>query len=413
MFKRFKSLFKSNKKVIIISVITSALTFAVLTAGVGALLVVRSGSIDKAISNLISNHSSVVTQVDSSAEQSNVISVVEKANPAVVSIIITKDVPTYEQYYQQYNPFSGLFGDVNVPSQKQNGTQQQEIGGGSGFFVSSDGYIVTNNHVVEDTTADYTVLTNDGTKYTAKVLAKDSVMDIAILKVEGTDFRYLTFADSDKLKLGQTTIAIGNALAEFQNSISTGVISGLSRSITASGAAGGSEQLEGIIQTDAAINPGNSGGPLLDINGNVIGVNVAVEQSAQSIGFALPSNMVTEIAQSVMKNGEIVRPYMGVRYQPITASLKTTNKLSVDYGILVSRGSNDELAVIPGSPADKAGIVENDIILEVDGVQINNDKSFASIIRQKQVDQTVTLKVLHDGSEKTVQVKLEKAPKDL
>jgi serine protease Do len=337
--------------------------------------------------------------------------VVAKANPAVVSIVITKDVPVIEQYYQQYN----LFGYLNTPQQNQGDTQQEEIGGGSGFFVTSDGYIVTNSHVVEDSTATYTVITSDGKKHDAKILAKDSTLDVAIIKIDGNDFNYLTFGNSDNLKLGQTAIAIGNALAQYQNSISMGIISGLSRSIVAGDSStGNSEQLDGVIQTDAAINPGNSGGPLLDIKGNVIGVNVAIENNAENISFALPGNMVKGIVDSVKKNGEIVKPYLGVRYTQVTESLKTTNNLSVDYGVLVSRGTTaDELAVIPGSPADKAGIVENDIILYIDGVKLDGSKSLASIIRQKQVDQTIKLKILHDGKEKEVTVKLEKAPSNL
>jgi S1-C subfamily serine protease len=347
----------------------------------------------------------MTTTVNSSTEESSVIDAVAKANPAVISIVITKDMPIYEQYFQDFGGFS-------IPQQIQNGTEKQEIGGGSGFLVSDDGYIVTNNHVVEDTSASYTVITNDGKKYDATVLAKDSTLDVAILKIDGSNFSYLAFADSDKLKLGQSAIAIGNALAEFQNSISMGIISGLSRSITAgTGTTGASEQLEGVIQTDAAINPGNSGGPLLDINGNVIGVNVAIENGAENIGFALPGNMVKTIADSVIKNGEIIRPYLGVRYIQITDSVKKANNLSVDHGALVSRGETTaELAVIPGSPADKAGIVENDIILEIDGVVLDSDKSLASIIRQKQIDQVVTLKISHKGTESEVKVTLEKSP---
>lgn len=254
-------------------------------------------------------------------------------------------------------------------------------------------------------------MTKDNKKYTAKIIAKDKTLDVAVLKIDGNNFSYLTFADSDTLKLGQTAIAIGNALAEFQNSISMGIISGLSRSITASDGNGSAEQLEGVIQTDAAINPGNSGGPLLDLKGNVIRVNVAIENSANSIGFALLSNVVKSVVDSVMKNGDIVKPYLGVRYTQINSDVKAKNNLSVDYSVLISRGTaNGELAVIPGSPADKAGIVENDIILEINGVKLVSDKSLISIIRQKKVDQTITLKVIHDGATKEVKVKLEKAP---
>lgn len=430
MWEQLKTTIKHHKTTIIVSVSASVLTVIVLVAVIGA--VVFSGKISglDAIASFLNrsglpavggNGETVARDVVS--EESRVIDVVAKASPAVVSIVITKDVPVIEQYYQEFDPFNddffnNFFGGrgfrFQVPQQKQNGTEKREVGGGSGFFISSDGYIVTNKHVVDDDKAEYTVLTNDGKKYDAEILAKDSALDVAILKVKGSGFPYLSFGNSDLLKPGQTVIAIGNALAEFRNSVSVGVVSGLSRSITAGDMFGRSEQLEGVIQTDAAINPGNSGGPLLDIKGNVIGVNVAVDRGAENIGFALTSNTVKSIADSVKQHGEIVRPYLGVRYVQITENLKKKNNLAVDYGVLVSRGeTREDLAVIPGSPADKAGIVENDIILEVDGVKLEQDKSLASIIRGKQIGDTVKLKILHKGDEKTVEVKLEKAPKSL
>lgn len=411
--KKIRTTLKNNKSVIITSVCSSILTVLVILGSLTAILAANSGSITIAGQTITKTSSTKTVQVNSEAEQSSVINAVSKANPAVVSIVITKDVPKIQQYQQ--NPFYYLFGGNQSEQDNSSETEQQEIGGGSGFLVSSNGYIVTNNHVVSDKTADYTVLANDGKEYEAKVLAKDSTLDVAVIKIEGENFPYLSFADSDKLKLGQTAIAIGNALAEFQNSISMGIISGLSRSITAGDqSTGKSEQLENVIQTDAAINPGNSGGPLLDINGNVIGVNVAVESSAENIGFALPGNTVKSVVDSVMNNGEIVKPYLGIRYSQINTTVKENNNLSVDYGVLVSKGSkSSELAVIPGSPADKAGIVENDIILEIDEIKLDESKSLASIIRQKEVGQKIKLKVLHRGEEKTVEATLEKAPSNL
>jgi len=411
MHKNFKTTIKQNKSTIIISIVSSFLTVLILVALFYILALCNVVPFNSLFSNNLAIQNRVPVKTGTSVEESQVINTVEKTNPAVVSIIISKDVPTVEN---NNNLYSYLFNNNSDSNTQQNSTEKQQIGGGSGFFVSSDGYIVTNCHVVEDSTAEYTVLTKDNKKYTAKIVAKDKTLDVAVLKIDGKNFSYLTFADSDTLKLGQTAIAIGNALAEFQNSISMGIVSGLSRSITASDGNGSAEQLNGVIQTDAAINPGNSGGPLLDIKGNVIGVNVAIENSANSIGFALPSNVVKSVVDSVMKNGEIVKPYLGVRYTQITSDVKEKNNLSVDYGVLVSRGSaNGELAVIPGSPADKAGIVENDIILEIDGAKLENDKSLVSILRQKKVDQTVTLKVMHDGATKEVKVKLEKAPNNL
>ncbi len=343
---------------------------------------------------------------------------VKNSNPAVVSIVISKEVPKYDTYGGT-DPFGGLFGNpfgnlFQVPQYRQNGTEKQDVGAGSGFLVSADGLIVTNRHVVDDQTAQYTVFTNDGKKHSAKVIARDSVLDVAVIKIDqvlGEKYSFLSFGDSDNLQLGQSVIAIGNALGQFRNSVSVGVISGLSRSIVAGDNAGMSESLGNVIQTDAAINPGNSGGPLLDLYGRVVGVNVAVAQGSESVGFALPINSIKSVVESVKKTGKIVRPYLGVRYVAVTPELKDKNNLSVDYGVLVSRGqTTSDLAVIPGSPADKAGIVENDIILEIDGVKIDNDHDLASIVRGKNVGDTISLKVLHKGTEETVQVKLENAP---
>lgn len=359
------------------------------------------------------------------SNESFVINAVKHANPAVVSIVITKDVPKYQNPFgSQESPFNFFFGPNDLfnqffgqmPESDSNSsgeTEKQEIGGGSGFLVSKDGLIVTNRHVVEDEDAEYTVYTNDGKKYTAKVLARDGVLDVAVIKITGEDFPYLSLGDSDKIMLGQSAIAIGNALGEFKNSVSVGVISGLSRSLVASDGFGTSEQLDRVIQTDAAINPGNSGGPLINLSGEVIGVNVAVAQGSQSIGFALPINSVKSAIISVEESGTIVRPHLGIRYVAITPELADANYLEVDYGILVQRGANPEdLAVIPGSPADKAGIVENDIILEIDGQKIDEDTNFAFVIRDKDIGDVITLKILSKGKEKTVQATLEKAPEN-
>ncbi|HEV7424148.1 MAG TPA: trypsin-like peptidase domain-containing protein [Candidatus Paceibacterota bacterium] len=344
-----------------------------------------------------------------------VIDAVKKTNPAVVSIIISKEVPKYETYIdpnQQTNPFGDMFPgfSFNIPQYRQNGTEKKDIGGGSGFFVTSDGLIVTNKHVVDTTGATHTVFTNDGKKHDAKVIARDPVLDIALIKVEGSGFPYLSLGDSDSLEIGQSVIAIGNALGEYRNTVSVGVVSGLARSITAGDNSGGSEVLDHVIQTDAAINPGNSGGPLLNISGQVIGVNVAIAQGSQNIGFALPINSVKGAIDSVKSTGKIVRAYLGVRYVAIDAQLQQKNNLTVDYGVLVKAGTTAaDLAVIPGSPADKAGIVENDIILEVDGVKLDDKTSLASVIRGKSIGQVIKLKILHKGVEKTVPVTLEAA----
>jgi len=348
-------------------------------------------------------------------QQAQVVNAVKKTKEAVVSIIITKEVPKYETYVDpnaQTNPFGDLFPgfSFNVPQYRQNGTEKKEIGGGSGFFVTSDGLIVTNKHVVAQTDVEYTVYTNNGKKHTATVVARDPVLDIALIKINGFGFTPLSLGNSDILEVGHTVIAIGNALAEFKNTVSVGVISGLSRSITAGDNTGKTELLDHVIQTDAAINPGNSGGPLLNLKGEVVGVNVAVAQGSQNIGFALPINSVKSAIESVKKTGKIIRPYLGVRYISIDVNMKEKNNLTVDYGVLVKGGATiDELAVIPGSPANKAGIVENDIILSINGIKLDEDNNLSSIIRQKKIGDIIILRILHAGIEKNVSITLEAA----
>ncbi|MDP2642976.1 MAG: trypsin-like peptidase domain-containing protein [Candidatus Peregrinibacteria bacterium] len=387
----------------------NVLTGAV-SGGVTALVIVGafvglSQPVQSPSTNNASDSKNIVQEVTS--QEQLVINTVKKAKDSTVSIVITKDVPILEKYFS--NPFgeSSPF-NVQIPQYRQNGTEKKEVGGGSGFIVSEDGYIITNRHVVSDETAEYTVIMNDAeTKYDAKVIARDSLNDIAVIKIEEKGLPFLNFADSDILQAGQTAIAIGSPLLEFKNSVSVGVVSGLSRKITAGDGRGMSEKLEGIIQTDAAINPGNSGGPLLDLHGNVIGVNVAVA-SAENIGFSLPANTVKSIFDSVQKTGKIFRPFLGIRFIPITKAIKEANSLSVDYGVLVLRGEKpEELAVVPGSPADKAGLSENDIILEVDGVKLDDNVSLPNFIAKKNIGDSVEMKVLHKGEEKTITVKLE------
>lgn len=339
----------------------------------------------------------------------SVTDVVAKANKSVVSIEVYQSVPVYSQNTTQ-SPFGNLFpGFFTVPG-PQIGTKDEKIGGGSGFFVTSDGLLVTNRHVVDFDAATFKVITSAGKTYTARVLAKDPVLDIAVLRVSGSGFTPLVLGNSDTLALGQSVVAIGYALGQFNNSISVGVISGLSRSIVAGDESGNSETLDKVIQTDAAINPGNSGGPLLNLRGEVIGVDVAVAQGSQNIGFALPINSVKQAINSVKNTGTIVRPYVGIRYVPVTAALQKQNNLPVNYGILVQRSSPTELAVVPGSPADIAGIRENDIILSVDGVKLDDTTSFATLIRNKSVGQQITLYIWSAGTYKTLSVTLGKAP---
>lgn len=350
-------------------------------------------------------------------EQSQVIEVVKKTSPAVVSIVATAEIPTFENYLDVPSgvpeEFQQFFG---VPRRRQSGTQERKIGAGTGFLVSSDGYIITNKHVVNEKEAEYTVYLNDeknrGEKIKATVVARDPQNDLAVLKIDKKNLPFLTFSDSSELQVGQTVITIGYALGEFDNTVSKGVISGLARSITAGGGfAAPTEKLKNLIQSDAAINPGNSGGPMLDIEGNVIGVNVAMA-SAENIGFALLGNEAKDVFEQVKNTGSIKEKdvaFLGVRYLPITEDVKNNNNLSYAYGALIVRGeTRTDLAVTPGSPADKAGLMENDIILEINGEKITERNQLADIIAKYNPGDEVLLKIYHKGDEKELRIVLGK-----
>lgn len=407
--KNSKSLYskKGNKKR------TTTLVFAIVffSSFFGALFGFMAGSISDSITPFFENrdNQSEIVQKGRKVvvqEESAVIDVVDKATPAVVSIVITKDVPKIKNFFDNQDPFDSFF--FSPFMQQDEETEQREVGGGSGFLVSSDGYIVTNKHVVNDSDAEYTVLTNNGKEHNARVLALHPTMDIAIMKIEGTDFPALELGDSENLKVGQSVVAIGNSLGEFSNSVSLGIVSGLQRNVTAGSATGSVERLSNIIQTDAAINPGNSGGPLLDITGKVIGVNVAVAQGAENVGFALPVDQVRETVSQVKEKGRISVPFLGVRYIVLDEDIQKENDLPFDYGALVLRGeSRTDFAVIPGSPADKAGITENNIILEIDGKRITDENQLGDAISGHKVGDTITMKVWQKGETKEVQVTLE------
>jgi len=318
----------------------------------------------------------------------------------------------YEGFFQGQSPFQ-----FRVPQFRQQGTQRREIGGGSGFIVSADGMVITNKHVVLDEEADYTIFTTDGTSFPARVLAKDPLQDLAVLKIDQESiidaagnfitkpFPFVKLGNSDTLEIGQTVIAIGNALAEFRNTVSVGVISGLGRTITASGG-NFVETIENVIQTDAAINRGNSGGPLLNLVGEVIGINTATVLDAQNIGFAIPSNKAQRDIEQVRELGKIVYPFLGIRYILITDAVAKEENLSVSYGVWVRPGPNGEAAVSPGSAAQDAGILSGDIILEFNGERITKENSLAKIIQKHNPGDTVVLKVLREGQERIFNVKL-------
>lgn len=341
------------------------------------------------------------------SQEEKVIKAVNENSPAVVSVIISKDMPILEQY--NFNPFEEFFGPnspfgFGIPQYRQKGTQKQEIGGGTGFIISSDGMILTNKHVVLDPQADYTVLTNNGKKFPAKMVARDPAQDLAIIKIDqpGQNFPVVKLGDSDKLQIGQSVIAIGNALGEFRNTVSVGVVSGLGRTVTAGDGGGLTETIEDVIQTDAAINKGNSGGPLLNLRGEVIGINTATALTAENISFAIPINKAKRAVSGVKATGKITYPFLGVRYVIVNDQIQEKNNLSVNYGALILRGENGEAAVTPGSAAQTAGLKEGDIILELNAEKITTDNSLAKIIMKYNAGDKVTLKILRNKEEKTI-----------
>ncbi len=265
---------------------------------------------------------------------------------------------------------------------------------------------------------DYTIVTTDEKEYQSEILARDPVNDVAILKVKnakGRKFPILDLGDSSKVELGQDVVAIGNALGAFQNTVSTGVVSGLSRFITArDGLSGHTAELRGLIQTDAAINPGNSGGPLVNLDSRVIAINVAIVLGAQNIGFAIPVNNAKKDLADLKKYGRIVRPFLGVRYILINKALqeefaKRLNiNLPVDHGALIIRepGVGDP-AVVPNSPAAKAGLMERDIILEFNKIKITEKSSLQDLIQKCKPGDLAEIKILREDKIGTTTVKLE------
>lgn len=285
----------------------------------------------------------------------------------------------------------------------------QSEGGGTGFVITADGLILTNKHVVSDANASYTVFTSDGKSYPAKIQSTDPYNDLAVLKVEATNLTVAQLGDSDELQIGQWVMAVGNALAKFNNTVTTGVISAKERQIEASNSNGtANERLDGLLQTDAAINPGNSGGPLVNLKGQVIGINVAVASNAQGIGFAIPINTAKSAIDSIKQSGKIIRPYLGVRYLSITKDIADQNNLTVQNGAWLLRGNGlGQVAVIPGSPADKAGLVENDIITEVEGDKVDEDHSLTRLLQKYAPGKTVEVIYIRKGETKKAKITLE------
>lgn len=369
-----------------------------------------------------------VTEERHYLEESDSIEAIQKVVPAVISIVATKDLQVFQQ--QPIFPFmfpNDPFFNFGLPQQQQQQgqaqpeTQRQKVSGGTGFIVESDGLAVTNKHVVADTKADYTALTKDGTVYDVEIIGRDTVNDLAVIQLHkhvedekdrktGDEKKFgdkpknmpiLNIGDSSKLKVGQRVLAVGNARGEYENSVTSGIVSATDREIHAQQQGGGAQAtLSGLIQTDAAINFGNSGGPLVNLGGEVIGVNTAVDASANGIGFAIPANQIKPVIESVKKFGRIVRPVLGVQHILLTAEKAKELKLEgLEYGALVSGDrAKKDFGVVAGSPAEKAGLKLDDVILEVDGEKITTENPLSGVVQRHAPGETLKLKVWRAGN---------------
>jgi serine protease Do len=323
-------------------------------------------------------------------ESSAIIDVANEVSPSVVSIT-SKTVTR------------GFFGNI-----------QEAEGAGTGMIVTSDGLILTNRHVIDDPNATYTVITSDGKSFPGKVVSRDTTNDIAFMRITATGLKPVELADSGAVKVGQKVVAIGNALGQFQNTVTEGIISGVSRGVTAGASdnpfGGGTEDLQNLLQTDAAINPGNSGGPLVNLDGQVVGINTAVAGQAQNIGFAIPINEAKPLIASVKSSGRIVRPYLGVRYVALDQRVATANGLKLTEGAWVQAADDANPGVQPNSPAAKAGLRDGDIIIKIGGDKIDSTHSLQSLIGKYKVGDKVKVTIYRDGKEQTLEATLEEAP---
>lgn len=340
---------------------------------------INKSPITNSSSTIVNQTNTTVRVID---EENAVVELVEKSSPAVVSVVR-----------------NDVYFDI------QQGPVKTQDSIGTGFVIDGkNGIVLTNRHVVDEESVTYSIVTSEEKTFPVDKISRDPLNDFAILKVDvqGAELPQLELGDSSALKAGQTVVAIGNALGEFGNSVTKGIISGLGRGIVAQGGLfGPSEYLDNVIQTDAALNPGNSGGPLLNIGGQVIGINVAVSQSAENIGFSIPINTVKQAIDMFKEKGKIIRPFMGVEYRQVTQDIAETRGLPV--GAFVQR-------VLPDSPADKAGIRAGDIITSIAGVRIDDEQNkLAVVIAKQSIDNPVEVIVDRDGREMKFTVTLKDA----
>jgi len=334
--------------------------------------------------------------------------IAKEVMPAVVSIIASKHLEEIEKEIpQEMIPYLPLKKKQRAMLENMADAHGMvEVGGGSGFIVDEGGIIVTNRHVIADPQAEYSVITNTDQKFRAEVIARDPSNDVAILRLHATDetkgpikkLKTLKLGDSSKATLGESIVAIGNSLGIFRNTVSSGIVSGLSRSIRAQvSPKSPMQEMRGLIQTDAAINPGNSGGPLLNLSGQVVGINAAIVYGAQNIGFAIPINTVKRDLSDLKEFGRIKRPLLGIRYLTVDEKLQGKLNLPVSQGAMIINEDPKTSGIIPNSPAAQAKLKEGDIITEYNGQPITSQKTIQDFLEDAEVGETVNLTVLRNG----------------
>ena len=365
--------------IIIVSIFASvALVFAAgATGGIIASMMIKnsSGSTITSISSG-SDGNSVVTD-----EEISIASVAEKVKPSVVSVITQVETQSF---------FGTSFGEA----------------AGTGIIVSSNGYIMTNNHVLEGANS-VSIVNSDGKTYTdVEIVGSDPLNDIAFLKINSEDeFKPITIGNSATIRTGQQVVAIGNALGQYSNTVTSGIISGLGRPVTASTSSGATETLTDLVQTDASINEGNSGGPLVNMAGQVIGINTAIAANANGIGFAIPINSTKGILAGVIENGEVSRAYIGVNYLTITPEVALEYNLPVNQGAYIyNRGSSS--SILSGGPADKAGLKDNDIITKINNEEIGANSGLSSLVGQYRPGEEIEITYIRDGAENNTKLTL-------
>lgn len=338
-----------------------------------------------------------------------IVQAVARVMPAVVSIAITKHLSKLESVMgREFWQVGGASpSEMEIPAELIDARGMVRIGGGSGFFTREDGTILTNRHVLADKDAEYTVVWRDK-RYPCEILARDPINDVAVLRIEERSVPIVELGSSSDLELGETVIAIGNALGDFSNTVSVGIISGLSRYVFALGEVSGKRhELRGLIQTDAAINPGNSGGPLVNLHAKAVAINTAVMPGAENIGFAIPIDHAKRGLVDLDKHGRIRKPFIGIRYVVLNETIKLKHGFPFAYGAYVLREAGaGEAGVVENSPAYSAGLKEGDIVLECDGQMINAERTLQDAIENRNVGDEVTLKVWRKEKELEFKIKL-------